>query len=144
MIKFFSSLLLLVLIILPFFASAQSKSTLHLKITNLENTDGQLIIFVHHGPEGFPRKGMYKVVKTSNLELPSTSVTIEGIPYGGTAISVLHDENNSGKMDFNWAHFPAEKFGFYKYYKVKLMEPSYEDVEFQVDSPEMELEIIMQ
>ncbi len=144
MIKVISSFLVLGLVLLPFFASAQSKSTLHLKITNLENTDGQLIIFVHHGPEGFPRKGMYKVVKTSELKLPVTTVTIEGITYGVTAISVLHDENNSGKMDFNWAHFPAEKFGFYKYYKVKLIEPSYEDVEFQVDAPEMELEIIMQ
>ncbi len=125
-------------------AWTQEKSTLQLHISGLENTQGQIIVFVHHGPAGFPRKQMYKVVKSSDLKIPETTVTIEGIPYGSTAISLLHDANNSGTMDYNWVHYPVEKFGFYKFFKVTLSEPKYEDVAFQVDAPEMELDIVMQ
>lgn len=123
---------------------SQSKSDLHVTLNGLHNNDGELSIYIHQGPEGFPDKNMYRVVKIKSFTAPVAKFVIPNILYGSTAISVLHDENSSGKMDFNFVHYPTESFGFYKNYKVSLRRPDYEEVAFDVNQPKMEIEIKMQ
>jgi uncharacterized protein (DUF2141 family) len=38
--------------------------------------------------------------------------SLRGIPAGTYAVTVLHDENSDGKMDFNWIGMPTKGYGF--------------------------------
>lgn len=144
MSRFFTISFLLLLGLFPMNAQSQNLCNLTLTVSNIESTDGVLQIFIHQGPDGFPREKMYRVVIHPDVQKEKTTLIIPNIPYGSTAVSVLHDENKSGKMDFNWAHMPAEKFGFYRNYKVTLSAPKYEDVAFDINSETMDILIELQ
>ena len=57
-----------------------------------------------------------------------------GLPAGSYAVSVLHDENSDGKMDFNWIGVPTKGYGFSNDAKaVLLAPPSFHAASFDYD-----------
>ena len=137
-----------VLLSLTFFLQSaridQNTCDIEVVVTGLENNTGQLMLSIHLGPEGFPEDNMYRELIITDFSSPTYTVVLKDIPYGEGAISLLHDENSSGKMDFNFVHYPTEGFAFYKFYKVVLSRPSYEDVSFKITEPKMRVELKMQ
>lgn len=122
----------------------QNTCDIELIVMGLRNNTGQLMISLHLGPEGFPHDNMYQQLFITDFSSPTTTVVFNDVPYGDGAISLLHDENISGKMDFNIVHFPKEGFGFYRDFKVGLRQPGYNDISFQISQPNMNVEIKMQ
>ncbi len=139
-----TSLFLLFGILFQVHVFGQQTCDIELEITGIRSNSGQLMVSVHLGPKGFPHKNMYKQLFITDYTFPTYTVVLKDIPYGNSAISILHDENKSGKMDFNIFHFPKEGYGFYKDYNVTISPPNYEDVEFEISQKEMHVETKMQ
>jgi uncharacterized protein (DUF2141 family) len=80
------------------------------EVTQLRSTAGTVRLLAWNRAEGFPGKWDNAVVQRS---LPATQplrLTLE-LPAGQWAISVLHDEDNDGKLGTNLIGMPKEGVG---------------------------------
>lgn len=55
------------------------------------------------------------------------------IPAGTYAVTILHDENSDGKMNFNWIGMPTEGYGFSNGATATLLPPSFDAASFRFD-----------
>lgn len=62
----------------------------------------------------------------------TTVLRFENLPDGDYAISVLHDANGNGKMDFNVMGIPQEAFGFSNKAAGTFGPPKFEAARFTV------------
>ena len=122
----------------------QKVSDITVKVTGLTNNTGQLVISLHLSENGFPEENAYRQLYIPEFDSPVATIIFKDVPFGKGALSILHDENNSGEMDFNFVHYPKEGFGFYKDFKVVLRRPEFEEVSFDISKPKMEVELKMQ
>lgn len=120
---------------------AQKTGDITVNFTDLRNSEGQLMISVHLNSDGFPKTNWYRKLYYKNITSPTYAVILKDIPYGTVAISILHDEDLSGDMTFNFIHIPKEGFGFYKNYEVSLSAPDFEEVYFELNQPQMKIVI---
>ena len=126
-----------VLFLLVFSCSFAQKIKLHnldIVVTGLKNTNGQLMISLSKGKQGFPHNNYYKQIFIPDFTSPEFNITIKGIPNGNYAVSLLHDEDSNGKMNRNLIRIPKEGFAFSRNYKVLLRAPKYEEANFDIDT----------
>lgn len=95
--------------------SLKKAGDLTLVVTDIKNKRGHIIISIYDESSEFNRSG----VKThSLLSIKATEskvrVTLSNFPKGRYAISVLHDENNNGAMDFDKNSVPKEAYAYSK------------------------------
>jgi uncharacterized protein (DUF2141 family) len=104
-------------------------------ITNLRNTDGEILISLYDKAEGFPKDRSAIIRAASVLPDPSGQVTtvFEDLPYGDYAIAVLHDEDNSRGMSFGRFHLPKEGYCFSNNVKVRFKAPKFKKTKFTLD-----------
>jgi uncharacterized protein (DUF2141 family) len=89
----------------------QPTAQLTIHVTDLRNHKGQLIFGVFRSADGFPtvpNKSVNWQVKTIGDD---TVVFTAMLPPGRYGASVLHDENNNGKLDTNMLGIPVEGYG---------------------------------
>ncbi len=88
------------------------KGKIIFKIEGLINTKGYLGLLLFNSSRGFP-SDKEKAFRAYYTAFSSTApeVTMEGLPYGKYAASVLHDENMNKKLDTNWLGIPREGIG---------------------------------
>ena len=82
------------------------KGNLSLTLTNIPDNKGKLMIGVSD-QDGF----LDKAVTGKSVDAKGKNeitVTFKDLDYGQYAISVLHDKNENGKMDFNQQGMPQE------------------------------------
>ena len=92
-------------------ASGPSQAILTVVVRDLRNRKGDLIFGVFKTADGFPRVEK-KSVNWQVKAIDGKTVTFTAdLPPGKYAGSVLHDENGSGEMDFNFANIPTEGYG---------------------------------
>ena len=77
----------------------------------VKGTEGEIMVAVYDSAEAWMKKPL-RGVKASVGADGQTVLRIEDLPDGDYAISLLHDTNGNGKMDFNLFGKPTEKFGF--------------------------------
>ena len=82
------------------------KGNLSLTLTNIPNNEGKLMIGVFD-QKGFLNKAVTGRSVDANGKNEIT-VTFNNLDYGEYAISVLHDKNGNGRMDFNQQGMPQE------------------------------------
>ena len=79
-------------------------------ITNLRNTNGEVLISLYNKAEGFPRD--HSAIVRSAAVVPDESgqvrTVFEDLPHGDYAVAVLHDEDRSLGMTFGRFHLPKE------------------------------------
>ena len=81
-------------------------------VQGVRSSDGQVACALFASAEGFPSEqdkalvGQVLVAKAGTVEFE-----FEGVPHGRYAISVLHDENNNGRLDTNLLGMPREGYG---------------------------------
>jgi uncharacterized protein (DUF2141 family) len=104
-------------------------------ITNLRNTDGEVLISLYDKAEGFPRDRNAIIRAAAVPPDPSGQITIvfEHLPHGDYAIAVLHDEDNSRGMSFGRFHLPKEGYCFSNNVKVRFKAPKFEKAKFILD-----------
>lgn len=104
---------------------------LEVTVTNIENSEGEIRAVLFKGKDGFPDENEKAFRKASvDANKGKTTFVFENVPYGDYAISLLHDKNGNGEMDFNFIGYPQEGYGISNNKNPGLSMPKYEDAHF--------------
>ena len=119
----------------PLISQSTSEATLKIKFTGIRNSKGLIAIGINSSPEGWPRKPhMDPNWKKINIVDGVFIATVENLPYGTYAISVLDDENSNLEMEM-FMGIPKEGWGFSKNPPFKLSAPKFDECSFRLDQP---------
>ena len=114
-------------------ATAPGGVTVTVKVISLRDTKGVVRACLTDDVKGFPN--CRKSGHTQDVIVPATSETklvFTGVVPGTYAISLLHDENNNGKMDKKMLFMPKEGYGFSRDAPVKMAPPKFDAAKFAV------------
>jgi len=104
-------------------------------ITDLRNTEGEILISLYDKAEGFP-KDREAIIRTAAIPSDASgqvTTVFEGLPHGDYAIAVLHDEDASQGMTFGRFHLPKEGYCFSNNVKVRFKPPKFKKTMFTLD-----------
>lgn len=121
--------------------SLQETSKLEVKISNVRNSDGYVLVTLFNNERGFPDRTKYAVRNEKIKAEVHTTVVFEEIPYGTYAIAVLHDENGNGVLDKNVVGIPIEGYGSSNNQKKLFRAPNFDECKFSVDKETTEIDI---
>ena len=116
-------------------AQSASNGDITVVITDLRNTDGEVLISLYDKAEGFP-KDRSTIVRTAAIPPDASgqvTTVFEDLPHGEYAIAVLHDEDDSLGMTFGALHLPKEGYCFSNNLKVRFKPPKFEKAKFALD-----------
>jgi uncharacterized protein (DUF2141 family) len=105
-------------------------------ITNIRNSNGEVLVSLYNKAEGFPRDRS-TIIRAAALEPDSSgqvTTVFEDLPYGEYAIAALHDEDSSQGMSFGAFHIPKEGYCFSNNVKVRFKAPKFKKASFTLDS----------
>lgn len=110
----------------------QAQNNLEIKIDNIKNSNGNIIVGLYDRDNHFPRNASDgKIVKALK---GGVTVVFENIKPGTYAISALHDENQNKDLDQNKLGIPKEGFGFSNNAMGVIGPPSFKKAQIQVQS----------
>jgi uncharacterized protein (DUF2141 family) len=113
---------------------AQGQHQLIIDIAAVKNDEGNVAVALYNTESTFMKSPfMGKSVKAFK---GSVQVTFEDVPAGTYAISVMHDANQNGKLDYRTAGIPKEGFGFSNNALSKLGVPKFEKVKLEFTGTE--------
>jgi uncharacterized protein (DUF2141 family) len=125
-------------------APAPAKSTLAIHLTGFRNAEGKANIDLFRDGKGFPLDPD-GVVKSERLEIDpktfSATAVFADLPQGAYAVAVVHDENLTGKMEFDASGIPQKGYGFSNNPDTSQGPPTPESATFAVNQPETKIEI---
>ncbi|MFZ1085652.1 MAG: DUF2141 domain-containing protein [Terracidiphilus sp.] len=127
-------------------AAVQAKSTLTVRITGFRNAKGRIKIALFRDAKGFPSNPSSAIASQSfEIDPQSLSATavFKNIPQGVYAASVLHDENMTGKMEFDAQGVPQSGYGFSNNPDTSHGPPMPDQSSFIVSQSETTIEIKM-
>ncbi|MCL8007262.1 DUF2141 domain-containing protein [Gelidibacter japonicus] len=108
----------LVLFVASIFNTTTDSHSLTVKVADLQNSKGTVLVALYNRDGTIPDehfKDYYKK-KIGEIVDGKTEVTFNNLPQGTYAISILHDENNNGKVDKKFMlPLPKEGVGFSNY-----------------------------
>mgnify|MGYP006302358167 CR=1 FL=1 len=114
----------------------QDPSDLVVVIQGIRNQSGALRVCLFNEEEGFPSKAERALfIKNLPISADRMELTFPGLAPGRYAVSVLHDENEDGKMSFSWIGFPKEGYACSNDAKGVLGPPQFEKASFELDFP---------
>jgi uncharacterized protein (DUF2141 family) len=121
--------------------SCEAQSKLIVKILNLKNSNGDILIGLYDNPSHFPGKvASGKVVKVTEKEM---EIEFLDIRPGDYAVSVLHDENQNKDMDQGKLGIPKEGYGFSNDATGMIGPPSFRKARFHVPTGDSSITINM-
>ncbi len=121
--------------------AAQAQNNLEVKIDNIKNNNGNIIVGLYDRDNHFPRNASDgKIVKALT---DGVTVVFENIKPGTYAISALHDENQNKDLDQNKLGFPKEGFGFSNNVMGIIGPPSFKKAQIQVKSEQKDTVIFI-
>lgn len=124
--------------------SSMENNTLTVEVYNLRNAEGVVRLSLYASADGFPTDISKAVRKaTGKIQDGKCTIQLNNLPQGDYAISLLHDENNNGKMDTRLMGIPKEGYGASNDAKVTFGPPKYEDARFVLNKNEMGIRIKM-
>ena len=103
-----------------------TKTSLSIEVNGLQNHKGQLLVAFFNNSNGFPNqseKAFLRKVVPINKE--NNKIVFNNLPKGAYAISIVHDENMNGKIDYTFIKVPKEGYGFSNIQKPGLFIPAY-------------------
>jgi uncharacterized protein (DUF2141 family) len=125
-------------------AAVPGTSTLTVHVTGLRNATGKIYAFLFRDGNGFPQE-FTSAVAVKQVEIDaqtmSAKIVFDKIPQGTYAISVLHDENMNGQMDFDSQGIPQEGYGISNNPPRREAAPTTEESLFKVNQAEAAMEI---
>jgi len=139
--------ILLLVFLFLFFAVAspavsESTGNLIINISGFPSSEGFAMVALHNSEESYKGEEATAIAKTQiKVVDQKVQVIYANLVYGWYGISIYHDENTNGKMDKNAMGIPKEAYGFSNNAKGLFGKPGYEDVKFQINSPEKQITI---
>lgn len=108
-------------------------SSLVIEIPNVQNGDGQVLVSLFRGSEGFPGKHQ-RAFRTARSRATSGTVrfTLEDLPPGTYGVAVIHDENGNAKLDTNLFGIPSEGWGTSRNPRPKVRAPRWSESSFSI------------
>ena len=123
--------------------SAKSSAQLVIKINNITSIQGDLHIGIYDDPEVFLSLTEQYIFILKRVDSIEMLIVIDTIPKGNYAISIMHDLNSNGEMDFNFFGMPQEPYGFSNNLNPHFRAPRFKESQFYYDGNYFELEIIL-
>ena len=105
--------------------SSPQRADVNIKLDHLKNKNGQILVAIFKTKEGFPQK-ITNAYKLEVFKASASTITIKDLPTGKYSISIVHDENNNGKVDYNLFRVPKEGYGFSNVNNPGLYVPGFE------------------
>lgn len=105
-----------------------------IEISNLQNSDGSVLVSVFKDQEGFEDEVPVKLVTISKGGSLKDGVlkTEISLPPDNYGVALVDDENNDGDMNYNFVGKPLEGFGFSDYYHTGFSKPKFSDFSFNL------------
>lgn len=114
------------------------KGSIAVTVTSLRSDGGRIIALLYDSSQGFPTKpGRARVAHKATITDRAARLRFVGVAPGTYAISILHDENDNGKLDTNLIGIPKEGVGASNNAKGKMGPPKYADAKFRVAADEV-------
>lgn len=121
--------LCLIALMLP---GAALPAELEVRIEHLRSARGALRLCLTREPSRFPDcKQDPLAIRHSSSAGAAGSIRLHAVPPGSYALSVIHDENNNGRLD-TFARIPREGFGFSRNPTISLGPPRFDQAQFPV------------
>jgi len=118
----------LLLFIAPLILNAQNMEVV---ITGINSTEGQIIIGIFKDDKSFQEEKPFILKKFEKNEILKGEMTVKfSLASGIYGFSLLDDENNDGKMNYNFLGIPKEGFGFSNYELSGLRKPKFDVFKF--------------
>ena len=127
--------------LLVFHCGSASAAELSVTILGLQNSDGSVRIALFNRAEQFP-DGKAFVRQRIKAHGNGVKVLFRDLPIGDYAIAVLHDKNNSSRMDYSWLGFPQEAYAFSG--RKASRKPTFKDALFQLAEERASITINLQ
>jgi uncharacterized protein (DUF2141 family) len=125
-------------------APVRSTSTLTIRITGFRNAHGRINIALFRDAKGFPSEPASAVASQRleiNPQTMSATAVFKDLPQGVYAVSVFHDENLTGKMEFDAQGIPLNGYGFSNNPDSSYGPPTPDQAKFTVSQAETTIEI---
>lgn len=119
-------------------------ATIDVVVRGLHSHEGALLLALFASQDGFPGnadKALRRMRAT--IEADTVAFSINDVPAGEYAVSILHDENDNGKMERGMFGRPAEGYGFSRDARGTFGPPGFDDAAFVVSGKAVRLEIEM-
>jgi len=108
-------------------------------IKGIKSTEGNIVIGVLDGAQGFPSKRKPLTGQIVKAEFPVLKVVFNDLKPGKYAIVAFHDVDTSGKINRNFFGFPTEAYGFSNDARRKLAPPKFEEAAIDLDQENLEI-----
>lgn len=107
--------------------------TLNIKVTDIKNNKGQLLIGVYTNAENYKAKKpiIWKAVPKSAVKNGTLSTSLKNLSPDTYGLALMDDEDKNWKMNFTF-FIPTEGFAFSNYYHKGITEPSFDDFKFKL------------
>lgn len=119
-------------------------ATVTVSVSNLRNTKGSLGCRLFSSEKGFPRNPEGTVRQGVRVTSGVTRCVFKGVQPGTHALTVIHDENDNGKLDTNVLGMPLEGYGVSNNRTYATRAPVWSECKFTVEpgkSRELEVEL---
>lgn len=110
-------------------------------ITNIKEIKGNIEFGIYDDPEVFLSETEQYEVIYINVVGETAVITIDSLPEGTYAISLMHDLNSDGDMESNFFHIPQEPYGFSNNFRPRFSKPDFDDCQFYYNGESLELSI---
>ncbi|MGB3297823.1 MAG: DUF2141 domain-containing protein [Phormidesmis sp.] len=127
-------------------AQIPTRGSLTAEVTGLKTADGQVCFSLFNSGMGFPNN-REAIVETKCVaatvaepDMPA-SVTFEDLSLGTYAVSVIHDENEDGKLNVGGFGIPKEGFGFSQNPVIQIKAPDFSEAAVVVVGPDTTTQI---
>ncbi|MCX6230628.1 MAG: DUF2141 domain-containing protein [Bacteroidetes bacterium] len=103
-------------------------------VSGFKSDKGKCLLYLYNNKKGFPTDAD-KAIHTSIGKILNgkSCIILNNIADGDYAISVIHDENDNGKLDKNFIGMPKEGVGVSNNAKGSFGPPSFKDSKFQLN-----------
>ena len=119
-------------------------ATLIIEFDGLANDKGEVLAGLYNEAKKFPKENQALQNLKTKPGKKKCEIKAEKLPYGDYGVAAMHDENNSGNMDYNVIGLPMEKYGFSNNKRAGLFgPPGFEACRFVIDKPVVKIKITL-
>ena len=123
-----------ILLISLFSSNALTAQKITVNISGIRAVKGQIVIGVFKDSDTYQKEEPFvnEIFSKTNLngEALNVQFSLEPGVYG---LCLLDDENNNGKMEYNFLGMPKEGFGFSDYYHSGITKPKFDSFKFTLE-----------
>lgn len=123
-----------------FTGQVEKKEKLKIKIDNIKEEKGNLMIAVYRVSDQFLGEVNFAGKAEKVASIPYQEVFIY-LPFGKYAVAIYHDVNSDGELNTNFIGIPKEPYGFSNNSMGMFGPPSFEEASFSFENAEQLIEI---